>query len=121
MQPEFDKLSDEQKAVAKKHGEECITQVELGEEDVKKLKAKDFSNASQNLKCFANCFFEKVGTMKDGAVVEDVALEKLTLVVGADKAKSVLDKCKDLKGAEQCETAYKIQQCFEEHRAELKA
>ena len=102
------------------HTAECIVAVELNEEELKKVLTHDLTDPTQNIKCFGNCFFEKAGILKNGVVQKQVALEKLISIVGADNAKAVMEKCKGLKGAENCETAHKLLQCLSEAKEELK-
>ncbi|XP_065368241.1 general odorant-binding protein 56a-like [Calliphora vicina] len=114
-------LNEEQKAKAKQYFEECIKQENVSDEDANKLRQKDFANPSQNLKCFGTCFFEKVGTLKDSQVQEDVVLAKLGSILGEEKTKTILAKCKDVKGADRCDTGFKIYECFESAKAEVAA
>ncbi|TMW43906.1 hypothetical protein DOY81_011017 [Sarcophaga bullata] len=114
-------LSDEQKAKAKEHFQACVAQENVSEEDATRLRNKDFANPSENMKCFGTCFFERVGTLKDGQVQEDVVLQKLGALVGEEKTKAVLNKCKDIKGESRCDTGFQIYKCFEESKAELTA
>ena len=114
-------MSDEQKAKAKEHFQACVAQENVSEEDAARLRSKDFANPSENMKCFGTCFFERVGTLKDGQVQEDVVLQKLGGLIGEEKTKTVLDKCKDIKGEGRCDTGFQIYKCFEEFKAELNA
>ncbi|XP_065368075.1 general odorant-binding protein 56a-like [Calliphora vicina] len=114
-------LNEEQKAKAKQYTEECIKQENVSDADANKLRQKDLANPSQNMKCFGTCFFEKLGTLKDGKVQEDVVLTKLGAIIGEDKTKTVLAKCKDVKGADRCDTGFKLYQCFESAKAEVAA
>ncbi|SPP75490.1 general odorant-binding protein 56a [Drosophila guanche] len=114
-------LNEDQKALAKQHGEQCSKELNLTEEEVAKVKAKDFKNPTENIKCFANCFFEKVGTLKDGELQEEVVLEKLGSFIGEEKTKAALEKCRSIKGDNKCETAVKLHACFEEFKPDIKA
>ncbi|XP_020803416.1 general odorant-binding protein 56a [Drosophila serrata] len=113
-------LNEDQKALAKQHGEQCAAELNLTEEEKAKVKAKDFKNPTENIKCFANCFFEKVGTLKDGEIQEAVVLEKLGAFIGEEKTKAALEKCKSIKGENKCDTAVKLHECFETFK-EVKA
>ncbi|KAH8389290.1 hypothetical protein KR200_009678 [Drosophila serrata] len=113
-------LNEDQKALAKQHGEQCAAELNLTEEEKAKVKAKDFKNPTENIKCFANCFFEKVGTLKDGEIQEAVVLEKLGAFIGEEKTKAALEKCKSVKGENKCDTAVKLHECFETFK-EVKA
>ncbi|XP_030567608.1 general odorant-binding protein 56a [Drosophila novamexicana] len=106
-------LTEDQKALTKQYGEQCAKEVNLTEEEVSKVKAKDFKSPSENIKCFANCFFEKVGTLKDGVVQEEVVLKKLGALIGEEKTREALTKCGGIKGENNCDTATKLHECFE--------
>ncbi|XP_073813577.1 general odorant-binding protein 56a-like [Musca autumnalis] len=112
-------LNEDQKAKAKAHFEECVKQENITEEEANKLRNKDFSDPSQNLKCFGTCFFEKVGTLKDSVIQEDVVLKTLGSIIGEEKTKKALDKCRDIKGEDRCDTGFQIYQCFEAAKAEV--
>ncbi|KAI8123921.1 General odorant-binding protein 56a [Lucilia cuprina] len=114
-------LNDEQKVKAKQYFEECIKQENVSDADAEKLRKKDFANPSKNLKCFGTCFFEKVGTLKDSEVQEDVVLAKLGSILGEEKTKAILAKCKDVKGEDRCDTGFKLYECFESAKAEVMA
>ncbi|XP_005188768.1 general odorant-binding protein 56a-like [Musca domestica] len=112
-------LNEDQKAKAKVHFEECIKQENITEEEATKLRNKDFANPSHNLKCFGTCFFEKVGTLKDSVIQEDVVLKTLGSIIGEEKTKKALDKCRDIKGEDRCDTGFQLYQCFEAAKAEM--
>ncbi|XP_016988071.1 general odorant-binding protein 56a [Drosophila rhopaloa] len=115
-------LNEDQKALAKQHGEQCAAELKLTEEEKAKVKNKDFKDPTENIKCFANCFFEKVGTLKDGELQESVVLEKLGAFLGEEKTKAALEKCRSVKGENKCETAVKLHACFETFKpTEVKA
>ncbi|XP_065368181.1 general odorant-binding protein 56a-like [Calliphora vicina] len=114
-------LNEEQKAKAKVHFQECVKQENVSEEDATKLRNREFANASPSMKCFGTCFFEKVGTLKDSQVQEEVVLQKLGALIGEEKTKEVLHKCKDIKGEDRCDTGFKIYECFESYKAQLTA
>ncbi|KAH8355300.1 hypothetical protein KR093_010719 [Drosophila rubida] len=106
-------LNEEQKAAAKQYGEVCFKEVGLNEAEIAKVKAKDFSAPTENIKCFANCFFEKVGTLKDGVIQTEVVLAKLSPLIGEEKTRAALDKCGAIKGENKCDTAVKLHECFD--------
>ncbi|XP_075166919.1 general odorant-binding protein 56a-like [Haematobia irritans] len=112
-------LNEEQKAKAKEFFDECAKQENISEEEASKLRTKDYTNPSKNLKCFGTCFFEKVGTLKNDEIQEDVVLEKLAPLIGEEKTKKALDKCRGIKGEDRCDTGFQIYQCFETAKAEI--
>ncbi|XP_005188763.1 general odorant-binding protein 56a [Musca domestica] len=105
-------LTDEQKAKAKVHIEECAKQENVPEEDVVKFRNKDIENPSKAFKCLGTCFFERAGTLKNDELQDDVVIAKLGSLIGEEKAKSILEKCKGIKAEDRCETGYKTFQCF---------
>ncbi|XP_023162670.1 general odorant-binding protein 56a [Drosophila hydei] len=115
-------LTDEQKGLIKQYVDQCTKDVNLTEEEIAKVKAKDFKNPSENIKCFANCFYEKVGTLKDGVVQDEVVLKKLGAIIGEEKTREALAKCSSIKGDNNCDTANKLYECFESFKPiEIKA
>ncbi|KAM8713737.1 hypothetical protein ACLKA7_013977 [Drosophila subpalustris] len=114
-------LTEDQKALAKKNGEICSKEIGLTEEEIAKVKVRDFKNPTDNIKCFANCFYEKTGTLKDGVIQTEVVLKKLGAVIGEEKTRAALDKCGAIKGENNCETGIKLHECFEEFTVEIKA
>ncbi|XP_075168195.1 general odorant-binding protein 56a-like [Haematobia irritans] len=114
-------LNEEQQAKAKEIFDECVIQEKLTEEETTKLRNKDYANPSMNLKCFGTCFFEKVGTLKNNEIQEDVVLEKVTPILGEEKTKIALEKCRGIKGEDRCDTGFQIYQCFENFKAEQMA
>ncbi|EDV98266.1 general odorant-binding protein 56a [Drosophila grimshawi] len=115
-------LSEEQKTLTKQYGEECYKEINLTEEEKARVKAKDFKNPTENMKCFSNCFFEKAGTLKDGVIQEDAVLKKLGALIGEEKTREALAKCGSVKGENNCDTATKLYECFEPFKhVEVKA
>ncbi|XP_065368076.1 general odorant-binding protein 56a-like [Calliphora vicina] len=98
--------------------QECAKQENVSEEDATKLRNKDFANATPGMKCLGTCFFEKVGILKDSIVQDDVVLAKLVPQYGEENVKNALEKCKNEKGVDRCETGFKIYECAEYARAE---
>jgi len=95
----------------------CAKEVNLSEEEMSKVKVKDFKNPTENMKCFANCFFEKTGFLKEGVIQSEQIRNKLASFIGEEKTRDALDKCSSIKGENKCDTAFKLHECFEEFRA----
>ncbi|EDW60309.1 general odorant-binding protein 56d [Drosophila virilis] len=112
-------LTDEQKAKAKANGAACAEQEGITKEQAHALRQGNFDNADAKVKCFANCFLEKTGFMADGQIKSDVVLEKLGPIVGVDKVKAAQEKCDSLKGADKCDTAFQVYQCYYKNHAEI--
>ncbi|XP_073846547.1 general odorant-binding protein 56a-like [Musca autumnalis] len=105
-------LTAEQKEKAKVHIQECVKQENTPEEDVVKFRNRDIENPSKAFKCLSTCFFERAGTLKNDELQDDVVIAKLGVLIGEEKAKAILEKCKGIKAEDRCETGFKTFQCF---------
>ncbi|EDW74828.1 Odorant-binding protein 56d [Drosophila willistoni] len=112
-------LTDEQKAQAHANGALCVQQEGITKEQAMALRAGNFEDKDPKVKCFANCFLEKTGFIADGQVKPDVVLAKLGPLAGADKVKAVQAKCDSLKGADKCDTAYQLYECYYKNSAHI--
>ncbi|KAH8253295.1 hypothetical protein KR032_004613 [Drosophila birchii] len=113
------KLSDEQKALAQANGAQCAQQEGITKDQALALRAGNFENPDEKVKCFANCFLEKTGFLVDGQVQPAVVLTKLGPIAGEDNVKAVQAKCDSLKGADKCDTAFQLYKCYYENRAHI--
>ncbi|XP_017032897.1 general odorant-binding protein 56d [Drosophila kikkawai] len=112
-------LSDEQKAAAHANGALCAQQEGITKDQALALRAGNFDNVDEKVKCFANCFLEKTGFLVDGQVQPAVVLAKLGPLAGEDNVKAVQAKCDSLKGADKCDTAFQLYQCYYNNRAHI--
>ncbi|KAH8355054.1 hypothetical protein KR093_004547 [Drosophila rubida] len=113
------KLSDEQKAKARENAAACIAQEGITKEQAQALRGGSFDGVDAKVKCFANCFLEKSGLLVDGQIKPEVVLEKLGPVAGVDKVKAIQAKCDSVKGADKCDTAFQLYQCYHKNNAQL--
>lgn len=93
----------------------------MPEDDVNKLRQKNYENPSESMKCFSACMLEQVGVLKDNKVQEDVAQQKLTTILDEEKAKQVVSKCKGANGDNRCATGYEIFKCVSALKAQILA
>ncbi|EDW91459.2 general odorant-binding protein 56d [Drosophila yakuba] len=112
-------LSDEQKAVAHANGALCAQQEGITKDQAIALRNGNFENSDPKIKCFANCFLEKTGFLINGEVQPDVVLAKLGPLAGEDAVKAVQAKCDAIKGADKCDTAYQLFECYYKNRAHI--
>ncbi|XP_016927933.2 general odorant-binding protein 56d [Drosophila suzukii] len=112
-------LSDEQKAVAHANGALCAQQEGVTKDQAIALRNGNFGDSDPKVKCFANCFLEKTGFLIDGEVQPAVVLAKLGPLVGEDTVKAVQAKCDSTKGADKCDTAFQLFQCYYKNRAQI--
>lgn len=54
--------------------------------------------------------------MEGEDLIEDAIVEKLSSADTKEKVQEVYDRCKDLKGATSCETAFKVYECYLSNR-----
>jgi len=83
------------------------------------LRSGIFNNVDAKVKCFVNCFLEKIGFLVGGQVKADVVTKKLGPIAGADKVKSAQVECDSIKGSDNCDTAFKLFQCYHKYDASL--
>ncbi|XP_065369200.1 general odorant-binding protein 56d-like [Calliphora vicina] len=114
----FHELTEEDKAEIEGQYQECAKQENVSEQEATKVRNKEFANATPAMKCFGACFFEKVGILKDSVVQKDVVLELLVPHYGNENVTKALEKCENKKGADRCETGFKVYECIENERAE---
>uniref|UniRef100_A0A1I8Q7T9 Odorant binding protein n=1 Tax=Stomoxys calcitrans TaxID=35570 RepID=A0A1I8Q7T9_STOCA len=113
-------LTEDQKLRALQYSAICLEQEKSTTQAAVALMKGQFNGLDKNAKCFVNCFLEKAGFIKDGAVQSSVIMAKLGPNVGEDKLKSIMSKCNNLKGNDNCETAFILYECYyKEHAAVL--
>ncbi|XP_055372726.1 general odorant-binding protein 56a-like isoform X2 [Condylostylus longicornis] len=101
--------------------EECLKEIQLSEDDVKKLKTKDISNASDKTQCYFNCCLQKDEIIFDGAPNDDIIYDRLRNITGLNEEESmkILNICKVIEGDDMCNVSYRLVKCFIEHKANI--
>ncbi|EDV98270.1 general odorant-binding protein 56d [Drosophila grimshawi] len=112
-------LTEEQKQQAKVFAVACGEQEGISKEQAIALRDGKFENVDEKVKCFANCFLEKAGFIVNGQIKPDVVLTKLTILDGLEKVKAVQAKCDSLKGENNCDTAFKLYECYHQNHADI--
>lgn len=59
---------------------------------------------------------EHSGFMHSDELIEDVIIEKLSHDRPSEKVQKIYNICKDVKGQNSCETAFKIYECYVKNR-----
>ncbi|XP_033216975.1 general odorant-binding protein 56a-like isoform X2 [Belonocnema kinseyi] len=108
-------VTDEEKAKLFEPDEKtCMKQTGIDEGMLEKLlKEKNMDQNNKKLSCFVACMSKTIGWMNaDGSINES----KLIVRGGVDKQRAVMmrNKCKVMKGANDCETAWKVINCMYE-------
>nr|QJF45548.1 odorant-binding protein 3 [Aethina tumida] len=108
-------LTEEQQQKIKQNREECVKETGVDPVLIDKADQGDFSDAPK-LKCFAKCFYQKAGFLNaQGEVLIDVVKEKIPAEANKEEALAIIEKCKELKGQDACETAFLIHKCYFEN------
>nr|AZK90220.1 odorant binding protein 16 [Holotrichia oblita] len=114
--------SEEKRAErVRKYREECVQETKVDPALIDKADAGDFAD-TRELKCFAKCFYTKAGFFSEkGELLLDVVKTKIPPEHEREKALTIIELCKDLKGSDACETAYAIHKCYFQnaHAAQL--
>nr|QIS77220.1 OBP27 [Episyrphus balteatus] len=100
--------------------EDCqFEKLKLTDDQIRKLERGQLTDASEDIKCFIECDMEKAGLFKNGKLQEDAAMEKFTAKVGKENAEKILNSCRGEKGSTNCETAFRLSNCFSPALIEL--
>nr|AIZ03625.1 odorant binding protein 7-like protein [Anomala corpulenta]AKC58531.1 odorant binding protein 10 [Anomala corpulenta] len=106
-----DSAEDRQQRI-RRYREECVKEAKVDPALIDKADAGEFADTKE-LKCFAKCFYVKAGFITEqGELLMDVVKAKLPPEHEREKALAIIELCKDLKGADACETAYAIHKCY---------
>lgn len=82
-------------------------------EEIGKLRSGNVDNPSHNMKCFSRCIMEKMGIMKEGKLLDDKVMEIFNKNQNKDDAVHTYNECKSMKGANDCDTAFKVTMCMD--------
>ncbi|XP_062563088.1 general odorant-binding protein 56d-like [Armigeres subalbatus] len=112
-------LTIEQQKKAEAYAAECVKSTGAAPDTPVKLKKGEFAGADDKTKCFSKCVLEKAGFMNEkGEVQEKTVIDKLSVDHDKAKVEATLKKCNQ-KGANACDTAFKITECFYNTKAGL--
>ncbi|XP_060657585.1 general odorant-binding protein 56h [Drosophila sulfurigaster albostrigata] len=100
---------------------QCMDETKMTEAELKEFMTGGMkSTTNENLKCYTKCLMEKQGHMVNGQFNADALLNTLRNVPQMkdkmDEITSGVNACKDLKGTNDCDTAFKITMCLKEHK-----
>ncbi|XP_063905162.1 general odorant-binding protein 56d-like [Zophobas morio] len=94
---------------------ECIEQTKVDPVLIDRADTGDFAK-DPKLYCFSKCFYQKAGFVaENGDLLLDVIKEKIPKETDREKALGVIEKCKDLKGGDSCETVFLVHKCYFEN------
>ncbi|XP_011209038.2 general odorant-binding protein 56h [Bactrocera dorsalis] len=101
----------------------CLIEANLTEADFKKFRSNGLkaNEANANIKCMAKCLMEKREVLKKGVFDPEKVyadLIRLPELKGLeDQIKEAINICKTEKGANDCDTAFKITMCLREFKS----
>ncbi|XP_054739204.1 general odorant-binding protein 56h-like [Anastrepha obliqua] len=101
----------------------CMNETNLTEAEIKQFFGNGMkaSDAKDNMKCHTKCLMEKQGIIKDGIYVPSVAIKQLMLFPALKghetEVTQAVNNCKNEKGANTCDTAFKITMCIKEFKS----
>lgn len=91
--------------------EPCVKETNVNPEALEKfMKTSEFAN-DNTLKCFIKCLYEKGGIMSEDG---NFNADELKRTLDDDQSPDLVNKCKDLKGSDNCDTAFLVAKCMEE-------
>nr|QNL14936.1 odorant-binding protein 10 [Aulacocentrum confusum] len=118
----FGGLSDEQKEKLRIHRKTCETETGVEKTLVDNAHRGNWAESDPKLRCFAACMLKRMAMMDDsGNFNEAETRKKISSDIPADKVDEVINKCKDMKGADSCETGLKLMKCYNDQRAVIMA
>ncbi|CAH0551615.1 unnamed protein product [Brassicogethes aeneus] len=104
-------LTEEQQKKIIENRENCVKETGVDPEMIDRADVGDFTD-DPKLQCFAKCFYQKAGFVNDkGEIVMETLKAKLP-EENKEEALAIIEKCKDKKGKDACETAYAIHKCY---------
>ncbi|XP_008548248.1 general odorant-binding protein 56d [Microplitis demolitor] len=111
-------LTEEQKAKLRELRTACVTETGVDEANVDSAKQGVWKMDDVKLRCFFFCMMKKIKVMnEDGTLNEEMTRKRMANDLPADKIDAVMMKCKDMKGADMCETAMMMMKCYAEEKA----
>lgn len=91
---------------------ECADEEKLDAPTPDQLRSGKFNNPSDKLKCFVKCLLDKGGFFKDGKFVDDKVQDFYSKSPKNGAILAGYEECKNIKGANECDTAFQVKQCM---------
>ncbi|KAI7815301.1 odorant binding protein, partial [Rhyzopertha dominica] len=92
--------------------EDCIKDTGVDPSLIDKADKGDFAD-DEKLKCFAKCFYEKAGFIDADADLQiDAIKSKIPQEANMERAMEVIEKCRQVNGANPCEKAFEMHKCY---------
>ncbi|XP_037941413.1 general odorant-binding protein 56d-like [Teleopsis dalmanni] len=91
---------------------ECGLREGASRDAIRDLKHGIFADDDPNLKCFVDCVLDRLDFFVDGEINVDVINEKVGSIIGMEQLEAAMEKCNDIKGEDNCDTAYQLLKCY---------
>nr|ANT46042.1 odorant-binding protein 13 [Microplitis mediator] len=114
-------LTVEQLAKLREHSTACITETLVDDANVDAAMHHNIWRMDDlKLRCYFFCLLKKLKVMnEDGKLNEEITRQRLANLFPADRIDGVIMKCKEMKGADACETAILMAKCHADERGLL--
>ncbi|CRK88150.1 CLUMA_CG001935, isoform A [Clunio marinus] len=116
--------AEESKNLVMKIAKECSNEIDFSFENGMKLLEGDFSDQTNEAKCFIHCVMSKEGFINQNNKPEvDFIVNQLTAKykIPREELKNVVEKCSKFSSDSKCENAYELFECFLTNDAIAKA
>ncbi|KAF5291289.1 hypothetical protein FQA39_LY03440 [Lamprigera yunnana] len=109
-QMNFEKALTDFEDVVDKEAKECYAEFHLDRQQLDRLLKMEVIPNDRNLKCYMACLYSHLDIVDESFTVLRENAKKYFEVDEAS-ANAIFDKCKNLKGADNCEKAYSSSNC----------
>lgn len=105
-----------------KSRDECFQELKLNADEMEMIKndtviTKDKKTAPKNMQCYSLCYNKKLNIVNEKIELNEKVLAGLLsdyLKGDQNRVKAVIDKCKVITGADNCEKAFNVEVCLRE-------
>ncbi|XP_017486156.1 PREDICTED: general odorant-binding protein 56h-like, partial [Rhagoletis zephyria] len=100
----------------------CLSESNTTEDEVKKFVENGMkaNEATNNIKCHFKCWLEKKGIFNKSVYNADAAIKQLMKIPAMSgheiEVKQAVNRCRNERGASDCDTAFKIFMCIKEFK-----
>lgn len=96
---------------SEKSKKECFEKEKPDISELQLFRSGKFTNSSESLKCYVKCISEKAGFFKDGEFTDDKIKKVYSNSPEKDEILAAYEGCKKVKGENECDTAFKANEC----------
>ncbi|XP_076630390.1 odorant binding protein 9 [Colletes latitarsis] len=98
---------------------DCRKETKVSWAALKRMKAGDFEQKDEKLKCYLKCFMTRNGILDRNAEIDvQRALRHLPRSL-QDSSKKLFNECKSVPGTDHCDKAFEIVKCYVKQHPEI--